>query len=293
MQPLAAWLVARPERAVFILIASFLLPITQILGSAILVLLVLSRGPGRAAVSAAFGFGAILALALVSKVPVSQLFQVVLTIWLPGMVLALLLQRMRSLTLLLQTTVLVAMVVIAGLYVVLGDPAAYWYAMLEHFAGVWRDAGLQQEAEIFVELLPYAPQMTGIFVSIGWLLHVVAFLAGYAAYISLPGQSDGFGRFSDLNFGRILALTLALASIVAMITAAIWVQNVAFVLFVIFWLQGLALLHWLRRAGRLPTVVLAAVYVLTVLLGPVLITVVGVIGYTDAWFNYRPRIDKK
>jgi hypothetical protein len=291
VQPLAAWLVARPERAVFILIASFLLPITQILGSAILVLLVLSRGAGRAAVSAAFGFGAILALALVSKVPVSQLFQVVLTIWLPGMALALLLQRMRSLTLLLQTTVLVAMVVIAGLYVVLGDPAAYWYAMLEHFAGVWRDAGLQQEAEIFVELLPYAPQMTGIFVSIGWLLHVVAFLTGYAAYISLPGQSDGFGRFSDLNFGR--ALALALVSIVAMITAAIWVQNVAFVLFVIFWLQGLALLHWLRRAGRLPTVVLAAVYVLTVLLGPVLITVVGVIGYTDAWFNYRPRIDKK
>jgi uncharacterized protein YybS (DUF2232 family) len=293
VQPLAAWLVARPERAVFILIASFLLPITQILGSAILVLLVLSRGPGRAAVSAAFGFGAILALALVSKVPVSQLFQVVLTIWLPGMALALLLQRMRSLTLLLQTTVLAAMVVIAGLYVVLGDPAAYWYAMLEHFAGVWRDAGLQQEAEIFVELLPYAPQMTGIFVSIGWLLHVVAFLTGYAAYISLPGQSDGFGRFLDLNFGRVLALALALASIAAMITASIWVQNVAFVLFVIFWLQGLALLHWLRRAGRLPTVVLAAVYVLTVLLGPVLITAVGVIGYTDAWFNYRPRIDKK
>lgn len=290
---MAAWLVARPERAVFILLASFLLPITQILGSAVLILLVLSRGPGRAAVLAVFGFGALLALALVSKVPVSQVFQVVLTIWLPGMVLALLLQRMKSLTLLLQTTVLAAMVVIGGLYVVLGDPAAYWYAMLEDFAGVWQEAGLQQEADLFVQLLPYAPQMTGIFVSIGWLLHVVALLAGYAAYISLPGQSDGFGRFSDLNFGRVLALVLALASIVAMVTASIWVQNVAFVLFVIFWLQGLALLHWLRRAGRLPTVVLAGVYVLTVLLGPLLVTAVGVMGYTDAWFNYRPRIDKK
>ena len=45
VQPIAAWLVARPERAVFILIASFLLPITQILGSAILVLLVVRLGP--------------------------------------------------------------------------------------------------------------------------------------------------------------------------------------------------------------------------------------------------------
>ncbi len=293
MQALAAWLVARPERAVFILIATFLLPITQILGSAILVLLVLSQGPVRAALVAGFGFGAILVIALLSKAPLLQAFQVVLTIWLPGMALALLLQRMRSLTLLLQTTVLVAMVVIIGLYVVLGDPAAYWHDMLQEFAGVWREAGLQREADLFVQLLPYAPQMTGIFVSIGWLLHVVALLAGYAAYISLPGQSDGFGRFSELNFGRVLALVLALASIAAMITAAVWLQNVAFVLFVIFWLQGLAMLHWLRGRGRLPTAVLAAVYVLTVLLGPLLATAVGVIGYTDAWFNYRPRIAQK
>ncbi len=293
MQALAVWLVARPERAVFILIATFLLPITQILGSAILVLLVLSKGPVRAALVAGFGFGAILVIALLSKAPLLQAFQVVLTIWLPGMALALLLQRMRSLTLLLQTTVLVAMVVIIGLYVVLGDPAAYWHDMLQEFAGVWREAGLQREADLFVQLLPYAPQMTGIFVSIGWLLHVAALLAGYAAYISLPGQSDGFGRFSELNFGRVLALVLALASIAAMITAAVWLQNVAFVLFVIFWLQGLAMLHWLRGRGRLPTAVLAAVYVLTVLLGPLLATVVGVIGYTDAWFNYRPRIAQK
>lgn len=292
MQPIAVWLVARPERAIFILIATFLLPITQILGSAILVLLVLSRGLARAAIVAGLAFAAILVLALVSAVPVSQLFQVALTIWLPGIALALLLQRMRSLTLLLQTTALVAMLVIVGLYIVLGDPAVYWRDILEEFSGMWRDAGLQQESEIFVQLQPYAPQMTGIFVSIGWLLHVLAFLAGYAGHISLPGQSDGFGRFSDLNFGRVLALVLALTSVAAIFSAAIWLQNFAFVLFVIFWLQGLAMLHWLRGQGRLPGAVLAAVYALTVLLGPLLVTAVGVMGYTDAWFNYRPRLAK-
>ncbi|MFQ5982087.1 MAG: hypothetical protein ACE5KS_01805 [Woeseiaceae bacterium] len=221
MQPIAAWLVARPERAVFILIATFLLPISQILGSAVLVLLVLSRGVGRAAVAAGIAFAAILVLALVSQVPVSQLFQVVLTIWLPGLALALLLQRMRSLTLLLQTTVLVAMVVLAALYLVLGDPASYWRAVLEEFAGIWREAGLQQESDLFVQLYPLAPQMTGIFVSIGWLLHAAAMLAGYAAYSSLPEQAYGFGRFSELNFGRVLAIVLALASIAAMISGGV------------------------------------------------------------------------
>ena len=293
MQGLAVWLVARPERAVFILIATFLLPITQILGSAVLVLLILSRGPVRAALTAGVAFGAILVLVLVSQVSMTQLFQVVLTIWLPGMILALLLQRMRSLTLLLQTTVLMAMIVIVGLYVVLGDPAVYWHDVLQKFVVTWREAGLEQEADLFVQLLPYAPQMTGIFISIVWLLHVVALLIGYAAYINLPNQSDEFGRFSDLNFGRVLALVLALVSIAAMISAVIWLQNIAFVLFMVFWLQGLAVLHWLRGVGRLPTAVLATVYVLTVLLGPLLATVVGVMGYTDTWFNYRSRIAMK
>ena len=176
MQGLAVWLVARPERAVFILIATFLLPITQILGSAVLVLLILSRGSARAALTAGVAFGAISVLVLVSQVSMTQLFQVVLTIWLPGMILALLLQRMKSLTLLLQTTVLMAMIVIVGLYVVLGDPAVYWHDVLQKFVVTWREAGLEQEVDLFVQLLPYAPQMTGIFISIVWLLHVVALL---------------------------------------------------------------------------------------------------------------------
>ena len=293
MQPIAVWLVARPERAVFILIATFLLPITQIFGSAILVLLVLSQGLTRTAIVGGLAFAAIMVLSLFTAVTASQVLEVALSIWLPGIVLALLLQRMRSLTLLLQSTALIAMVAIVGLYVVLGDPAVYWRELLEEFSGIWQDAGLQTESEIFVQLQPYAPQMTGIFVAVGWLFYVVVVLAGYAAYISLPDQSDGFGRFSELNFGRVLALVLAVTSLAAMFSAAIWLQNLAFVLFVIFWLQGLAMLHWLKGQGRFPGVVLAAVYVGTVLLGPLLVTAVGVMGYTDAWFNYRPRIAKK
>ena len=293
MQPIAAWLVARPERAIFVLIATFLLPITQIIGSALLVLMVLSQGPARTAILAGMSFAAILMFALVSAVSVSQAVEVALTIWLPGMVLALLFQRLRSLTLLLQSTVLIAMVVIIGLYLVLGDPADYWRDLLERFASMWRDAGLQKESEIFDQLQPYAPQMTGIFVAIGWLFYVVAFLAGYAAYVSLPGQSYGFGRFSDLNFGRVLALILALTSVVAIFSSAIWIQNFAFVLFIVFWLQGMAMLHWLKGQKRLPGFVLVAVYALTVLLGPLLVTAVGVMGYTDAWFNFWPRIAGK
>ena len=293
MQPIAAWLVARPERAVFVLIATFPLPFTQILGSAVLVLLVLSSGIARAATVAGIAFVAILVMTLVTTVSVQTLIQIALTIWLPGILLALLLQRTRSLTLSLQITVLAALLVIVGLYVVVGDSSADWQEVFKEFAGLLRDNDKQQEADLFIQLLPYAPYMRGFVVSIGWLLHVVAFLAGYAAYISLLGKSDGFGRFSELNFGRVLALVLALTSIAAMFSAWVWLQNTALLLFAIFWLQGLAVLHWLRARGQFPGILLAAVYVLTLLLGPLLVSAVGVMGYTDAWFDYRLRIARQ
>ncbi len=128
MPQIAAWLVARPERAVFILIATFPLPFTQILGSAVLVLLVLSGGLARAAQVAGIAFGAILVLTLVTSVPAATLFQVALTIWVPGILLALLLQRTKSLTLLLQMMVLAALVAttpaLARLFLAaLGEPS--------------------------------------------------------------------------------------------------------------------------------------------------------------------------
>lgn len=293
MQPIAAWLVARPERAIFVLIATFPLPFTQIIGSTILVLLVLSRGISRAAQVAGIAFTAILAMTLVTTVPTQTLIQVAVTVWLPGILLALLLQRTRSLTLSLQITALVALLVVVGLYVVVGDSTADWQEVFREFAGLLRANGKQPEAEYLMQLLPYAPYMRGFVVSIGWLMLVVAFLAGYAAFLSLPGKPEGFGRFTELDFGRVLALVLALISIAAVLSASIWLQNIALPLFAIFWLQGLAMLHWLRARDRLPGILLAAVYVLTVMLAPLLVTGVGVMGYTDAWFDYRTRIAKK
>ena len=290
MQPIAAWLVARPERAVFVLIATFPLPFTQILGSTVLVLLILSSGIVRAAQVAGISFLAILVMTLVTTVPVQTLIQITLTIWLPGMLLAMLLQRTRSLTLSLQITVLAALLVIVGLYLITGDSSADWQEVFKEFASLLRNSGKQQEADLFIQLLPYASYMRGFVVSIGWLLHVVAFLAGYAAYMSLPGKPAGFGRVSEINFGRVLAAVLALTSIAAMVSSSVWLQNTALLLFAIFWLQGLAVLHWLRARGRFPGVLLAAVYVLTVLLGPLLVSAVGVMGYSDAWFDFRPRI---
>jgi hypothetical protein len=109
----------------------------------------------------------------------------------------------------------------------------------------------------------------------------------------VPGNSPDFGRFRDLNFGRVIALLLAVTSVAGFLSSAVWIQIVAFILFAAFWLQGAAFAHWLHSEGKLPVFGVAAVYVLTVVLPQYAFSAVAVIGYTDAWFNFRNRVSKQ
>ncbi len=115
---------------------------------------------------------------------------------------------------------------------------------------------------------------------------------GYALYGSLPGTRASFGRFCDLNFGRVLALTMAVTSVAAVFTGAAWLQNIAFVAFVIFWIQGLAIVHWLHVEWRVHAVAVIGVYAALFLLSPLVVIALAVVGYADAWFGLRNRMKR-
>ena len=70
-------------------------------------------------------------------------------------------------------------------------------------------------------------------------------------------------------------------------TGAVWMQNIAFLMFAAFWLQGLAIVHWLNGQGLLPVFALVAVYVLLLLINVLLAVPLAVLGYIDAWFHFR------
>jgi len=125
-----------------------------------------------------------------------------------------------------------------------------------------------------------------------WMLYVIGMLLGYALYKRLPGETGEYGRFRDVNLGRVIAFFLALASVLAFLVDAAWIQNIAFVMFVMFWMQGLAIVHWLRGQGMLPLAALIAVYALLPFLQVLLMTALAVFGYTDAWFGFRRRMKK-
>jgi len=284
---IAKWLVARPHNAVMGLAVTLLLPAPQLISGAIMVLLMLATGTRLAVIEA---FVAAAVLAVVSLILGGSLTSVVVLVvgtWVPVMLLALLLVAMRSLTLTLQVSVIAAVAAMLLFQVAVPDQAVFWQPYLDMMGEVIREAGLQLDTELLT-----AEVMTVSAVLVFWMMYTAALLIGYWLYRGLPGVSVDFGRFRDLNFGRVIALTMAVVSVLAFTIGVAWLSNVAFVVFVMFMMQGLALVHWLHGEGILPIMAVVSVYLLMPFLQVLLVIVLAMIGYTDAWIGFRRRLKK-
>ncbi len=291
MRSVAAWLSARPWNAVLGLALTLLMPFAPLLSGATMVLLVLALGVARAGLVALGAAALLSALFLAFGNEVPPLLQSAAVAWVPAAALAALLRQTGSLTLTLQVSVIAAVLMTIGFFVVLGDPTVFWTTQLETVAASFEAMGLTEQATVISEQRELiAPQMTMLFVFTSWSIYVLVLVLGYALYQQLPERRARYGRFAELHFGRVLALAMALASLSALVISAGWLQNLAFVLFAVFWLQGIAILHWLHTDGPLPLAAVIAVYVLLPFLNALLVMVLAVLGYTDAWFDYRPRI---
>lgn len=294
MQPIAAWLVARPLNGGIGLAMTLLLvpvlPLFLLVSGMFMVHIVLTHGM-RLALIEGLGAGAALALiALILNVPASQVVANAVIAWIPVLMLAGLVRRLRSLTLTIQVSVIVSIGVVVAFFVVLGDPTEYWNDVISESAALFREVGALEYANWLVESRSViVPQMTMLFVFVGWSMYTFVLLLGYRLYQGLPGKESAYGRYCDLNFGRVLAGVMAVTSVLAVLLGSVWLQNVAFLILVTFWLQGLSILHWLHAEKNLPIFVLIATYVLMVPLIGIIMIAFSVLGYLDAWFNFRAR----
>jgi hypothetical protein len=288
MQALAAWLVARPLNAVLALAATISLAYLSFLSGVVLVLLVLYKGPKRAVIDVAIAAVLLTVVGLIAQVPLSTVLVGAAAMWLPALLLGVTLTSTRSLTLTLQVSVIIAILAMVGFYLLVDDPIDFWRNILMTIVEVWRELGLNDNADLLEgQLDAVAEQMTMVAVLTSWAVHSANCVLGYLLYRQLPNESARFGRFRDLNFGRVIAITMALASIVALLSTAAWLQNIAFFMFLVFWLQGLAVVHWLYGEGHLPAFGVIAVYVLMPILNVILLMGLAVLGYIDTWFRLR------
>lgn len=291
MQPLVAWLVARPQNAVMVLAATLLLPVLQIFSGIFMVILVLKQGV-RPAIFA--GAMAAVLLAIVSLLApgasVTQVLLSALTVWLPAVLLAVTVQATRSLNLTLQVSALLAAAAVLGFHVIVDDMIAFWQPVMTFMVEWARQSGLdQQVALIQAEPAMVAHSLTIMFVLSSWSMYALYLLFGIRYAAAGPDETGRFGRFCDLNFGRVIALLVAVLSLLAFASDLDWLQSAAIVLFAIFWLQGLAVVHWMFVDGELPLFVVIVTYVLMPFLHVFLFLALALVGYTDAWFRFRRR----
>jgi len=290
VQSLVAWLVARPQNAVMALAATLLLPILQIFSGIFMVILVLKQGVRPAIGSGAMAAVLLAVVSLLAGAPVMQVLLSVLTVWLPAVLLAVTLQATRSLNLTMQVSALVAATVVLGLHVVVDDLVTFWQPVMTFMVDWARQSRLDDQVAL-IEAQPamVAHSLTIVFVLSSWSMYALYLLFGIRYAATGPDETGKFGRFCDLSFGRVIALLVALLSLLAFASGLDWLQSLAIVLFAIFWLQGLAVVHWMFVDGKLPLFAVIVTYVLMPFLHVFLFLALGLVGYMDAWFRFRRR----
>lgn len=287
---MAAWLVEKPFHSVLGLALTLLLPFAQILTGAAMTVIVLALGLGKSVQIALIAAAVVGVMSAITGADVTTILANAAVFWLPAGLVAALLRRTRSLPLTLQVTAIAGLLGTVLTHVAIADPVAFWKEQLAAMSTAFMNMGFEQQANLLIaqqDML--APQMTVLFVLTTWSLISLVLALGYWVYQSLPEKAAGFGRFCDLNFGRILAIVTIVASVLAVVTGVNWLENLAFVGFGVFWVQGLALLHWLRVDGPLPLAALIVLYGLLPVLNVLLMAGLAALGYSDAWFNYRAR----
>ncbi len=290
-QPIAAWLVAKPFHAVIGLAFTLLLPFAQIVTGAAMTTVVLHYGWRQAMLFGLIAAGIVGIMAAITAAPVVTIWLNALAFWVPASGLAALLRQTRSLTLALQVSAILAVVGTVVLHIALPDPIEFWKQVLTEFADAFREMGFDQQADLLINQQDLiAPQMTVLFVLTTWSLLALVLALGYGLFQALPDNRARFGRFCDMNFGRVLALVAAVASLLAWPIGADWLQDVAFVSFAIFWIQGLSVVHWLHTEGPLPVAFVVVVYAMLPVLNALLVIGLAVMGYSDAWLDYRARL---
>ena len=287
MQPIAKWLVARPQHAVAALAATLVLPFSTLTSGATLVLLILHSGVQQAAFYGAIAAAFTVGLGYVTGLPVGILLATVVGVWIPVGLLAQLMQRTRSLTLVLQLSVVVALCAIVAFNVVVDDPTAVGRRWLDQMITHLREIEQHGQADTFAEVRDVAaPMMLMGLVLVSWVTYVMVLMLGYALYRCLPAGGAPFGRFSDLNFGRVLAIIAVVTLGLGFLVQIPLIEQLSTMLIAAFCVQGLALLHWLQVERGLPLLLVMVAYLFVLPFA----AIYAMVGFADAWLNLRPKI---
>lgn len=297
-QALAGYAVRGPVQGAIVassmLVLSTILAPLVVVSSAIvaLVWLRLGRKSGMIAVGISLLFST--TIALMTALPALAPAGVMLSSWLPVIVMAWVLRDTVRLDLaILAGAVLVATVVVA-VFAAVPDVSGSWRTL---FGRVFENPQLlpeqlrQMDPELRARLLDTASRyITGMYAAMWLFIAALSLLLARAWQARLFNPGGLQREFHELRFG-LVASTIGLLIVVgALVTRAELLTALAMVVCAIFVLQGVAILHGIvkRRGGSLAWLV--AAYLLILVTMPESLVFLGVCGIADAWLDVRNKV---
>ena len=284
----------RANRALRIAVVAitFVLPLTNVLSGAVVVLT--ARGAGARMAATDVGAASVLVAVLVQLTGGSPAMAALGAgaLWGGALLSGLLLRRFRSVDLVAQLLVLLAVSGVIVASVLIPDARAHWQPVLE---ALIQAAGLPQANGLPVGwLATLAMLMHGV---IGASLLSTLFMAVVLAlWLDPEGEGGEWRRrFLQLRLGRVLSTGVALVVVLILTGLVTLGGGLLLVLGTGFAAQGLAVLHWTAAERAWPRIWPLALYGLLLLGPPVagwLLLALAVTGLVDNGVSLRrPRQD--
>lgn len=211
-----------------------------------------------------------------------------LLLWLPLWWIANRLRKDKRLSLGLLQSAAFGGLLIAGFYLVLDDPTAWWQVLLdESFRIIFQDVSDIDNGQLGLMVEQIADFMTGM-MAVAFMLHLLGSLFLARWWQAMLFNPEGFGKeFREVSLGRVVAgVTLGLL-IVALSMGGSLLVDLLMVMGMLFMLQGIAVVHGLvyNRKGHKGWLI--GLYVLLTVAMPQTAMTLALAGLVDNWFNFR------
>lgn len=296
MIALARFIMAGPSQAAvvaaFTALLAFILPPLAWLSGGVIALVVLHLGPARGLLLTGYAGAAALLLGwLVMGTPM-LVVGVILLLWLPVWLAALILRRTMSLSMALQ--VITGFSVALVLLLHLGFPELQTQLQLE-FANILQpvieqqaDNAQRQELQLAVEsVLVLLPGILATGMMMGIMLSLLLGRWWQAALYNPGGLAQ---EFNGLRLGRPLNLISSALLLMALFSASELVIMMVLLLLSLYLLQGLAVVHGIFELRQIAKGWLIGLYVMLLFIPHLVVLPLAVFGLSDTWVDFRRRL---
>ncbi|ADC72424.1 Protein of unknown function DUF2232, membrane [Thioalkalivibrio sp. K90mix] len=273
-------------------VAGLFLPPIAIVSSALIALVGLRVGLGQALLVAALSalvLGAAM-FVLIPEAPPMAGVAAGFVQWAPVVLLAEVLRRTVSWRMTLKAGAMVAGLGVLAVHALVPDLQTAWSEAGMALLGPLVEGTDTGAQELEAALRRAAPYLTGLFAGIVLLSLTLSLLIGryWQALLYNPGA---FGEeFRALQFGRAMSGVTVGLGLIGHLGPVPLATELAFILGVLFFLQGIALVHALTHHQGMSSFWLVGMYVLMALALPQMFLLLATIGVIDAWADIRSRL---